>query len=736
MQRAFATLAGQYDVRLIFVAGLICIAACLISVNLFIRDSDAEKNRPLPWLLVAATVLGGGMWATHFIAALAYEPGFPIIYDAGFVAISFLAAIGAVWLAMFVVHRYTAPMLGGAMIGAAIAAERYIGMAGLRAPAQLHWDAFYVLASIAIGMTAAAAATRVLSREPALRGRLAAAVLLVLAIVGLHFTAMAAVTLVPDPLIAVSGHAVAPSVFAVLIATVTVLIAGLGLLGMIVNNNLALKATHEAGRLRRSEDHLARAQKIAHTGSIEQDLRTGAIAWSGETYRLFGLDPNLPAPVGEAFLDLIHPDDRAACETQGPANQTVSARQLSGLPRVSSKFRIVQPSGAVRQVQHESELILDQHGAPVRWIGTYRDVTEAHEAEESLKLAFEENPGPMWLFDCETLNFLAVNNAAIAHYGYDRDSFMKMTLLDILPQQDRDPVKQAILNSSDAGGIPCHVWQHVKADGTEIDVLTYWRSLAFRGRPAQFVAIIDVTAKHQAEARIAHMAHHDALTGLPNRMFFHEHLEHALQGVRRYNDTLAILYLDLDRFKNVNDVLGHPAGDKLLVAVAERLRTCLRISDIVARFGGDEFAVLQLGLAGPHEAGALADRIVTLLSELYDIDGQLVEIGASVGIALAPIDGETADQLLTNADIALYQAKEDGRRTHCFFQPRLGASVQAQHTLALEMRNALGAGELEVYYQPLVTLETGVICGFEALLRWHHPQRGMVAPAKFIPLAE
>ncbi|MGH6850633.1 MAG: putative bifunctional diguanylate cyclase/phosphodiesterase, partial [Methylocella sp.] len=550
------------------------------------------------------------------------------------------------------------------------------------------------------------------------------------------FTAMAALTLVPDPLIAVPGHAVAPNVLAVSIATVTALVAGLGLLGMIVDNHLALRAADEAERLRRSADHLARAQQIAHTGSIEQDLRTGVIAWSSETYRIFGLDPNLPAPSGEAFLALVHPDDRAACETQGPAYQATGADQLPGMPRVSLRFRIVQPGGAVRWVHHESELVLDQRGAAVRWIGTYRDVTEAYEAEESLKLVFEDNPVPMWLFDPETLEFLAVNNAAIVHYGYDRESFLKLTLFNIVPQRDRDAVKHAIRNNPAPDGSPSHVWQHVKADGTVIDVLTYWRNLTFCGRPAQLVAIMDVTAKRQAEQRIAHMAHHDALTGLPNRVLFHDYLEHALLSVRRYNDALAVLYLDLDRFKNVNDTLGHPGGDKLLVAVAERLRACLRVSDMVARFGGDEFAVLQLGLAGPHEAGALADRIVTLLSEPYDIDGQQALIGASAGIALAPIDGETAEQLLGNADIALYQAKEDGRRTYCFFQPGMGASVQAHHTLALDLRNALGAGEFEVYYQPLVTLETGVISGFEALLRWHHPQCGMVAPAKFVPLAE
>ena len=476
---------------------------------------------------------------------------------------SFVAAIGAAWLGMFVAHRYAAPVLGGAMIGAGIATMHYIGMAALRAPAQQHWDAGYVLASVAIAMTFAAAAMRVSSWGPVLPGRLMAVGLLVLAIVGLHFTAMAAVTLVPDPLIAVPGHAIAPTILALAIGTVMALIAGLGVLGA-VDNHLALRAAREAERLRRSADHLVRAQRIAHTGSIEQDLRTGVIEWSGETYRIFGLDPDLPAPVGEAFLALFHPDDRAACETkQWLAHQTAAACRLHDMPRVALRFRIVQPGGAVRWVHHESELVLDQHGGAVRWIGTYRDVTEAYEAEESFKLVFEDNPVPMWLFDAETLKFLAVNDAAVVHYGYDRESFLKLTLLDMVPQRDRDAIEHAIRNTPGAGGSPSHVWQHVKADGTEIDVLTYWRHTMFCDRPAQLVAIMDVTAKRQAEARIAHMAHHDALTGLPNRVLFHERLDEALLRVRRDPEKLAVLYLDLDQFKNVNDSLGHPAGDKL-----------------------------------------------------------------------------------------------------------------------------------------------------------------------------
>ena len=259
MQRVYACLTEQHDLRLVFLAGLICIAACLISLNLFVRANDAERGRPLSWLFVAATVFGAGVWATHFIAELAYEPGFPIGYDAGLTAISLVAAIGAVWLAMFVAHRFAAPVLGGAMIGAGIAAMHYIGMAALRAPAQLHWDAGYVLASVAIAMTFAAAAMRVSSWGPVLQGRLMAVVLLVLAIVGLHFTAMAAVTLVPDPLIAVPGHAVAPTVLAVAIATVMALIAALGLLGVIVDE-LALGA-------RRSGSGAARTIWRARSGS-------------------------------------------------------------------------------------------------------------------------------------------------------------------------------------------------------------------------------------------------------------------------------------------------------------------------------------------------------------------------------------------------------------------------------------------------------------------------------------
>jgi diguanylate cyclase (GGDEF)-like protein len=245
----------------------------------------------------------------------------------------------------------------------------------------------------------------------------------------------------------------------------------------------------------------------------------------------------------------------------------------------------------------------------------------------------------------------------------------------------------------------------------------------------------DITQRRRAEARIAHMARHDALTDLANRALLREELEKALARVNR-GERLAVLCLDLDRFKAVNDTLGHPAGDALLKEVAERLRRCVRDTDTVARLGGDEFAIIQAGVDTAQGVLPLARRIIESLSEPYTIDGHEAVIGTSVGIALAPSDGSTPDELLKSADLALYRAKSQGRGTFRFFEPEMDAHMQARRTLEMDLRRALSNGEFELYYQPLVNLEFDRVIGFEALLRWHHPVRGMIPPMDFIPVAE
>jgi diguanylate cyclase (GGDEF)-like protein len=243
--------------------------------------------------------------------------------------------------------------------------------------------------------------------------------------------------------------------------------------------------------------------------------------------------------------------------------------------------------------------------------------------------------------------------------------------------------------------------------------------------------VANVTERRQAEAKIIHMARHDALTNLPNRILFQDKMEKALGR----GDRIAVMFLDLDRFKSVNDSLGHSVGDALLCAVTERLQRVVSGSDTVARLGGDEFAIVQRH-ATPAGASELAGKIIAELVEPFDVQGHQLIVGTSIGIAMAPADGSAPDQLLRNADMALYRAKSDGRGTYHFFQPEMDAQMQERRKLELDLRKALQGDEFELNYQPLIDLARGEVCGFEALLRWKHPERGLVFPDEFIPVAE
>jgi len=245
----------------------------------------------------------------------------------------------------------------------------------------------------------------------------------------------------------------------------------------------------------------------------------------------------------------------------------------------------------------------------------------------------------------------------------------------------------------------------------------------------------DVTEQRRAESRIAFMARHDALTSLPNRALFRERIEQAVSHANRGNG-FAVLSVDLDQFKPVNDTLGHPVGDKLLETVAQRLLSCVREVDTVARLGGDEFAIVQCNVHSPDDAGQLARRVVDTISKPFEIDGNRITIGCSVGISVAPGDGTSSEKLLKNADVALYRAKTDGRGTWRFFEPEMDARLQARRALELDLREGLSQDQFEVFYQPLYDLDKDRFSGCEALVRWRHPMRGLVSPEQFVSIAE
>jgi diguanylate cyclase (GGDEF)-like protein/PAS domain S-box-containing protein len=287
--------------------------------------------------------------------------------------------------------------------------------------------------------------------------------------------------------------------------------------------------------------------------------------------------------------------------------------------------------------------------------------------------------------------------------------------------------------------VPSYEHEVTAAGGCQERILLTTKSPLFddAGRVAEVVTVsLDITELKRAEAQMRHQAGHDALTDLPNRALFRDFLDHALARARRNEWQAAVLLLDLDRFKGINDAFGLPCGDLLLQAVAERLQTCLHDTEAIARLGGDEFAILQSDVRSPDDPRALARRLIDSFGRPFDASGEEVHTSASIGITMFPTDGQTADRLLKNAELAMYRAKSNGRNGSCFFAPQMNLVARRTGLLERELRQAFVADQFTVHYQPQRDLRTGRVVGVEALLRWRHPRRGMVRPTEFIGLAE
>ncbi len=377
----------------------------------------------------------------------------------------------------------------------------------------------------------------------------------------------------------------------------------------------------------------------------------------------------------------------------------------------------------------------ERHTANGGRIGVRTDITDLKRREESLRLLFDENPIPMWVVDQETHRFLAVNNAALSHYGYGREQFLQITPFDLRPTEDREEFLHFLRRGSRTQGSTS--WRHLKSDGSLILVTVYSRPIVHDGHAASLCAIIDITERTRAEERIRYMAHHDLLTGLPNRAQFLEKTNEASERLRTRGEMFAVFMLDLDRFKDVNDSLGHPAGDALLNETAQRLKSVLTEAEVLARLGGDEFAILQpIGDDGREEGTALAQRIIAAMAEPCELDGTKIVVGASIGIALAPRGGAEPHELMKQADLALYRQKSAGRNGFCFFDAQMTVEADARHQLVHDLRTAIAGNGLELRYQLVIDAKAGVPCGAEALVRWWHPRRGNIPPSEFVSLAE
>ena len=360
---------------------------------------------------------------------------------------------------------------------------------------------------------------------------------------------------------------------------------------------------------------------------------------------------------------------------------------------------------------------------------------------ETFRALFDENPQPMLVTRLPAihaergdLQFLAVNNAALEMYGYSRAEFLDLNLGDIRPPEDRGQLLSN-LRAMRGGRTHFEAIRHCNKAGRTLDIEIDTRETIFNGENAMIICPSDVTARVRLRRDFEHQALHDALTGMPNRSLFRDRLQHAHQRLERSGGCYAVLMLDLDNFKTVNDSLGHSAGDDLLIRVSERLTASVGPGNTAARLGGDEFAILLEDLGAPSDAPGAAELLRTALQAPFVIAGRSLTVTATIGVA-SSIDADASADVARNADVALYVGKADGKDRCAVFTDAMYVSTLERMTLEQDLRAGIGRGELLLLYQPKVDSQTGRLTGVEALVRWNHPSRGLIAPDAFIPIAE
>ena len=491
--------------------------------------------------------------------------------------------------------------------------------------------------------------------------------------------------------------------------------------------------------LRASHALLATTERIAHIGGWDWDLVHDVLAWSDEACRMFGRDPRTYVPTLSDFESSVHPDDR-------PRVKDAIAASLNHNEPYDLEFRIVRPDRSERIIHAQAEITLDENGKAARMTGTTHDITVQKTIERELRFAnalfvaqIEGSPDGILVvganrrivsFNQKFVELWALPNDVVQSRSDERAAAWVLGSL-------KDPA--AFLSRLEE--LYAHPQEHSHEELELNDGRVFERHsgplpIVADTDPGRIFFFRDISARKSAEDNAVRMARQDGLTRLANRNVFVESLQRAIAHKRRDGNGFALLYLDLDHFKDINDTLGHPVGDLLLKAVAERLRATVREPDLLARFGGDEFAVIESDVTDPSDVATLAERLLGALRAPFLLLGSEVRIGASIGIAIHTQDISGPEVLLSHADLALYRAKADGRGTYRFFAEGMDAEAHARVALVSDLREAIGTDQMLLVYQPQVEIATGRIVGLEALVRWRHPRRGMVGPAEFIPVAE
>ncbi|MFZ2162095.1 MAG: EAL domain-containing protein [Sideroxyarcus sp.] len=506
--------------------------------------------------------------------------------------------------------------------------------------------------------------------------------------------------------------------------TVFMTILGVSVSALNFQRNHAMKA------LQASMDALSRAQLVGGVGSWQIDLLNNHLEWSDETYRIFGMKRTMRLNY-ELFLEHVHPDDHEMLDRAWK-------NALLGNP-YDIEHRIL-VDGKTKWVREQATFDFDpKSGDAIFAIGTVHDITAHKEKESAMRLSarvFESSGEAILITDANAVA-VAVNHAFVEMSGYRSEEVIGKNPRFLASGRHDTEFYRAMWDDIVKHGYwQGEIWDKHKSGR----VYPKWMSITAvrdtKGEVVNYVSIArDTSEQTEAEKNIHFLAYYDVLTGLPNRTLLRDRLGQMIAVSHRDKQQFALLFMDLDRFKYINDSMGHSVGDRLLQAVALRIQEQVREEDTVARLGGDEFIVL-LRETGANGAATVARKLLETLATPYDLDGHIISTQASIGISIFPDLANDADTLIKNADMAMYCAKEEGRNNYQFFQQDMNFRVDLLFSMEKDLRLALERGEFTLHYQPQADLSTGMLCGVEALLRWRHPEKGAVSPAEFIPVAE
>ncbi len=736
MFRVLNCLVVEHDLRLVVLAGIVCYLSALAAMTLLQRAVASAGGERALWIVGGGVCTGYGIWATHFIAMLAYTPGSAVGFEMMRTAMSLLVAIAVVTVGLGLaatLRDRAFAALAGAVVGLGIATMHFLGMKALQVAGTVSWQADLVVASMVLGVVFSAAAMIRALADRSRRTAIVSAALLTLGVIALHFTAMGAVVVTPDPARRIDSLGLSPMALGATITVVSVAVL-LFFLGVAMVGRRSQEKAED-----RDLNFRVIVEGVKDYAICMLDASGIVTNWNAGAQFVKGYTAD--EIVGRHF-SVFHPEaDRRA----GRPEAALATALAEG--RFEAEGERVRKDGSRFFAHVVIDPVYRPDGSFAGFAKITRDISRQKLAADSLAatrrnldLALANMSQGLCLFDRDE-RLVLWNIRFLEILGLPPTQVVAgMTFRDLVvaagAARPGAPEPEAA-----ALAVYHRHREMIHAMGGGAAVEEYgpgvYLSIIHRLLPdGGFVTTFeDITERRQSEARISHMALHDGLTGLPNRSHFNDRLDAELERARNEGWRVAVAGIDLDRFKEVNDLRGHAAGDRVLQEIAARLGALVGEGEFIARFGGDEFAAIKRFTDDADLHGFLA-RLEGGLFERMEVDGFEVATAASIGVAVFPQDAREREQLIGNADLAMYRAKASFGRVVCFYEARMDEAARTKRAIAQEIWGAVERSEFQLYYQVQKSVADGRITGYEVLLRWQHPERGMVSPADFIPVAE